>query len=54
MLEDQYVGNDDSTLWDDSGYLDYSSSYHMLTDQYTDDESVEWNDEKTLKISQRI
>ena len=32
MLEDQYVSNDDSTLWDDSGYSNHTS-YNVLTDQ---------------------
>ena len=38
MLEDQFVSNDDSPIWDDNGYAD-CTSYHMLTDQYTDDEN---------------
>ena len=39
MLEDQYVSNDDSTLWDDSGYSD-NTSYNVLADQHSDEEIV--------------
>ena len=37
MLEDQYVSNDDSTLWDDSRYPDHTA-YNVLTDQHSDEE----------------
>ena len=43
MLEDQYVSNDDSTLWDDSGYSDHTS-YNVLTDQHSDEEIVTSSD----------
>ena len=43
MLEDQYVSNDDSTLWDDSGYSNHTS-YNVLTDQCSEDEIVTSSD----------
>ena len=49
MLQDQYVSNDDCTLWDDSGYSDYPS-YNMLTDQCTEDECGMFSDEDELDL----